>query len=51
MGGAHSGLICLTAVGEFFNPYINRTMTVDLKLENIEIGLDINATPYGYLLD
>tara|TARA_B110000858_G_scaffold78914_1_gene91494 strand:+ start:76 stop:642 length:567 start_codon:yes stop_codon:yes gene_type:complete len=51
LGGAHSGLICLTAVGEFFNPYINRTMTVDLKLENIEIGLDIDATPYGYLLD
>ena len=51
LGGVHSGLICLTAVGEFYNPYIQRTMTVDLKLENIEIGLDINATPYGYLLD
>jgi len=51
MGGEHSGLICLTAVGEFYNPYIGRTMTLDLKLENIEIGLDINATPYGYLLD
>ena len=51
MGGAHSGLICLTAVGEFYNPYIDRTMTLDLKLENIEIGLDIEATPYGYLLD
>jgi hypothetical protein len=24
---------------------------VDLKLENYPIGLDINATPYGYLLD
>lgn len=47
----HNGLICLTAVGEFFNPYIQRNMTVDLKLENYPIGLDINATPYGYLLD
>ena len=51
MGGAHSGLICLTAAGEFYNPYIDRTMTLDLKLENIEIGIDIEATPYGYLLD
>jgi len=51
LGGAHSGLICLTAVGEFYNPYILRTMTVDLKLENFPIGLDITTTPYGYLLD
>ena len=51
LGGAHSGLICLTAVGEFYNPYIQRNMTLDLKLENIEIGIDVNATPYGYLLD
>ena len=51
MGGAHSGLICLTAAGEFYNPYIDRNMTLDLKLENIEIGIDIEATPYGYLLD
>ena len=50
-GEAYSNLISLTAVGEFYNPYIQRTMTLDLKLENIEIGLDINATPYGYLLD
>ena len=47
----HNGLICLMAQGEFFNPYVQRTMTVDLKLENWEIGLDVNATPYGYLLD
>ena len=50
-GGAHTGLISLTAVGEFYNPYIQRTMTVDLSLLNWPIGLDINATPYGYLLD
>ena len=50
-GEAYSNLISLTAVGEFYNPYIQRTMTLDLKLENIEIGLDITATPYGYLLD
>jgi len=43
--------ISLEAQGEFFNPYIQRNMTVDLKLENWPIGLDINATPYGYLLD
>tara|TARA_Y100001972_G_C7594781_1_gene298120 strand:- start:185 stop:730 length:546 start_codon:yes stop_codon:yes gene_type:complete len=43
--------ISLEAQGEFFNPYIQRTMTVDLKLENWPIGLDVNATPYGYLLD
>ena len=47
----HNGLICLDAEGEFYNPYIQRTMTVDLKLENYPIGLDIDATPYGYLLD
>ena len=47
----HDGLICLMAQGEFFNPYIQANMTVDLKLENFPIGLDINATPYGYLLD
>ena len=43
--------ISLEAQGEFFNPYIQRNMTVDLKLENWPIGLDVNATPYGYLLD
>tara|TARA_R100000742_G_C4277280_1_gene99025 strand:+ start:413 stop:946 length:534 start_codon:yes stop_codon:yes gene_type:complete len=43
--------ISLEAQGEFFNPYIQRNMTVDLKLDNWPIGLDINATPYGYLLD
>ena len=41
----------LEAQGEFFNPYIQRNMTVDLRLENWPIGLDVNATPYGYLLD
>ena len=51
LGGAHSGLICLTAEGEFYNPYIQANMAMQLKLENWEIGLDINATPYGYLLD
>ena len=51
LGGAHSGLICLTAEGEFYNPYIQRTMTVSMKLENFPIGLDITATPYGYLLN
>ena len=51
LGGAHTGLICLTAVGEFYNPYIQRTMSVDLKLENFPIGQDITQTPYGYLLD
>ena len=51
LGGAHSGLICLTAEGEFYNPYIQRTMTVSMRLENFPIGLDIDATPYGYLLD
>jgi len=50
-GGAYIGLIHLTAVGEFYNPYIQRTMTVDLKLENFPIGLDIESTPYGYLIN
>ena len=39
--------ISLEAQGEFFNPYIQRNMTVDLRLENWPIGLDVNATPYG----
>ena len=43
--------ISLEVQGEFFNPYIQRNMTVNLKLENWPIGLDVNATPYGYLLD
>ena len=43
--------ISLEAQGEFFNPYIQRTMTVSMRLENFPIGLDIDATPYGYLLD
>jgi hypothetical protein len=30
---------------------VNDGMTVDLRLENWPIGLDIDATPYGYLLD
>ena len=44
-------LIDLTAEGEFYNPYIQGTMTVSMRLENFPIGLDIDATPYGYLLD
>ena len=44
-------LICLTAEGEFYNPYIGRTMTLSLRLQNFPIGQDISSTPYGYLLD
>jgi len=44
-------LICLTAEGEFYNPYIQRTMTLSMRLENFPIGQDITSTPYGYLLD
>ena len=51
LGGPHTGLICLTAVGEFYNPYIQRTMTLSMRLENFPIGQDITQTPYGYLLD
>ena len=51
LGGPHTGLICLTAEGVFFNPYIQRNMSVSMKLENFPIGLDIDATPYGYLLN
>ena len=51
LGGPHTGLICLTAEGVFYNPYIQRNMSVSMKLENFPIGLDIDATPYGYLLD
>jgi|TARA_B100001094_G_C18090611_1_gene750201 hypothetical protein len=51
LGGAHNGLICLTAEGEFYNPYIQRNMTVSMRLENFPIGQDITSTPYGYLLD
>lgn len=50
-GGPHSGLICLTLEGEFYNPYVSDSMTVSLKLENFPIGQDIFSTPYGYLLD
>jgi len=51
LGGPHSGLICLTVEGEFFNPYVNAPMTVSIRLENFPIGQDIDATPYGFLLD
>ncbi len=51
LGGPHTGLICLTAEGVFYNPYIQRNMSVSMKLENFPIGLDIEATPYGYLLN
>ena len=44
-------LICLTAEGEFYNPYVERTMTLSLRLQNFPIGQDITSTPYGYLLD
>ena len=44
-------LICLTAEGEFYNPYIDRTMTLSMRLENFPIGQDVTSTPYGYLLD
>ena len=51
LGGPHSGLICLTAEGEFYNPYVQRTMTVSMRLENFPIGQDVESTPYGYLLN
>ena len=51
LGGPHSGLICLTVEGEFFNPYVNAPMAVSIRLENFPIGQDIDATPYGFLLD
>jgi hypothetical protein len=51
LGGPHSGLICLTVEGEFYNPYVQANMTVSILLENFPIGQDISATPYGYLLD
>ena len=44
-------LICLTVEGEFYNPYIQRTMTISANIENFPIGQDITSTPYGYLLD
>ena len=44
-------LICLTAEGEFYNPYIERNMTLSMRLVNFPIGQDITTTPYGYLLD
>ena len=44
-------LICLTAEGEFYNPYVERTMTLSLRLQNFPIGQNIADTPYGYLLD
>ena len=44
-------LICLTAEGEFYNPYIERTMTLSLRLQNFPIGQDVTSTPYGYLID
>ena len=44
-------LICLTAEGEFYNPYIQRTMTLSMRLLNFPIGQDITSTPYGYLFD
>ena len=44
-------LICLTAEGEFYNPYISRTMTLSMRLENFPIGQDITSTPYGFLLN
>ena len=51
LGGIHSGLICLTAEGEFYNPYIQATMTVSMRLENWPIGSDVASTPYWYLID
>ncbi len=51
LGGPHTGLICLTAEGAFYNPYIQDTMTVSMRLENFPIGQDIESTPYGYLLN
>jgi len=46
-----NALIDLTAEGEFYNPFIQRTMTVSMKLENFPIGIDIDSTPYGYLIN
>jgi len=51
LGGPHSGLICLEAEGEFWNPYQQAFYTVTAKLDNYPIGRDVEGTPYGYLLN
>ena len=37
VGDYDPSLICLTAEGEFYNPYIQRTMTLSMRLENFPI--------------
>ena len=45
------GKINLEGSGEFYNPYIEQVQLAEFKLENMPIGTDIEATPYGYLIN
>tara|TARA_A100000172_G_scaffold81130_1_gene73198 strand:+ start:1277 stop:1825 length:549 start_codon:yes stop_codon:yes gene_type:complete len=47
----HDGLICFQGGGEFYNPYIDEVQVAEFRVENMPIGIDIEATPYGYLIN
>jgi len=45
------GLISLNGSGTFYNPYIQQKQLAEINLENFPIGIDIESTPYGYLIN
>jgi len=45
------GRINFEGSGEFYNPYIDQVQVAEFKVENMIIGIDIEATPYGYLIN
>ncbi len=46
-----NGRIDLEGSGEFYNPYINQVQVAEFRIVNMEIGRDVEDTPYGYLIN
>ena len=46
-----NGRIDLEGSGEFYNPYIDQVQVAEFRIVNMEIGRNVEDTPYGYLIN
>ena len=46
-----NGRIDLQGSGEFYTPYIDQVQVAEFRIVNMEIGRNVEDTPYGYLIN
>lgn len=46
-----NGRIDFEGSGEFYNPYIEQVQVAEFRVVNMEIGRNVEDTPYGYLIN